>query len=175
MHTHITLRWCFLVRRAPKRATFGSLPDSNSHDSRNVGPYFWADAHRRGGKVSHSDKLQNRRHGCLHIFFLANLLRCNTKTTLEEKRQQKNVFCTLWSLMMFTQKLWNASIEKIPDAGAKRHLLRSFAKRAKSLDQKYTFWEDPSISTICKTPPDSRTDGNRRKNFQNVTTKTIWC
>ena len=53
--------------------------------------------------------------------------------------------------------------KKTTGAGSKRRLVRSFAKRAKSHDLKYTFWEVPSILTIAKAPQDSKNDGDRRK------------
>ena len=72
--------------------------------------------------------------------------------------------------MMFTQKLQNASIEKINDAGAKRRYVRSFAKRAKSLDLKYTFWEVPSILTIARPRQTQTLMAIVEKTSQNVTT-----
>ena len=72
--------------------------------------------------------------------------------------------------MMFTQKLQNVSIEKMNDAGGKRHYVRSFAKRAKSLDLKYTFWEVPSILTITRHRQTQTLMSIVEQNSQNVTT-----
>ena len=77
--------------------------------------------------------------------------------------------------MTFTQKLQNASIEKMNEAGGKRRYARSFAKRAKSLDLKYTFWEVPSIFTIARYRQTQTLMSIVKQNSQNVTTIDSWC
>ena len=73
--------------------------------------------------------------------------------------------------MMFTQKIKNASIKKLDDAGAwKRCYVRSFAKRAKSLDLNYTFWAVPSILTITRPRQTQTLMAIVEKTSQNVTT-----
>ena len=68
--------------------------------------------------------------------------------------------------MMFTQKLRNASIEKLADAGAKRRYSRLFSKRAKSVDRKYTLCEVPSISTNARHRQTQRMMAIVEKNFR---------
>ena len=92
---------------------------------------------------------------------------------LEKNRLQKMCFSLCRVSWCSLQKLQNASIEKITEARPHRHLVRSFCKRARSRDLKYTFEEVHSTLTMRRHRQTQRMMPIVKNKTQNEFTKVV--